>query len=99
MNSYKFNISHLLILLVVLIMIFAIWKYNTINEKLTFLPQNDLYGNIVSGKDNIDFVQNNNNSIQNTPPPYRQLPMEDNAIYITGMNQYLWDKSKKKRNN
>jgi hypothetical protein len=92
MNIYKFSVTHLIVILIVLIAIFALWKYKTVKEKLSFLPQNDLYGNKVSGKNEIDFVGNNDEF--QLPPPYRKVPIEDNAIYITGMNKYLWDKSK-----
>ena len=94
MFKNKNNISYLVVALIIVVIVLYHWNsYGT--EPM--MPQQDLTWKKISGESefrNMKFSEEN-------PPtniPYSKVPLQDDPAYITGMNQYLWDKQKGKLN-
>lgn len=92
MFKSKNTILYLLIALIIVVIILYYWKGTGIE---TMMPQQDLSWKQISGENefrNMKFPED-----QSDPNlHYSKIPLQNDTAYITGMNQYLWDKQKAK---
>ena len=92
MFKSKNTLVYLVIALIIVIIVLYYWKgYGT--EGL--MPQQDLSWKKISGESdfrNMKFPDEHSNSKNNVP--FSKVPLQDDTAYITGMNEYLWDKAK-----
>lgn len=99
-KDYKQTIIIVVIMLFISIIAFTIWvKSRNKHEKMTLLAQDDTYFKDVSGQTEFRDKEYQNNNLHNKiydTTPYTGVPLENDNAYITGINPYLWDKSKKK---
>jgi hypothetical protein len=90
MFKSKNTLVYLVIALIIVLIVLYYWKgYGT----ETMMPQQDLSWKKLSGESdfrNMKFPEDkSSNRI-----PYSKVPLQDDTAYITGMNEYLWDKAK-----
>ena len=96
MNIFKSKNSMIYLIgaLAVVLTALYLWNKNTFKQE-DMMPQQDTHWKQLSGENEFRNHSQDNSNNTNTNLSYTQIPMQSDTRFLTGMNQYLWDKHKK----